>query len=91
MIRDRLDQFEQALQTLLERTATAPTWPRFLDLETAATYTSLSVKSLRRMISRGDLQPCRPVRGKVLLDRTELDAVILGTKGTTLRRGRGIR
>lgn len=90
MISDRLDAFDRALAAILERTAETPTWPRFLDLESAAKYTSLSVKSLRRMIAARELEACKPVRGKIVLDRLALDAAILATQGRTLRRGRGI-
>ena len=51
-------------------------WPRWMDLETASTYCSLSVKSLRRSIASGRIKAHKLVPGKLLLDRRELDAVI---------------
>lgn len=62
--------------------------PRWLALEPAAAYSSLSVKSLRRLVSAGKLQAHRPVRGRIVLDRFELDAYIAGATATP-RTGRG--
>ncbi len=50
---------------------------RFFSLRSAAVYTDLSVDSLRRMVESGRLPGYRPRPGKILLDRRELDAVIL--------------
>ena len=62
--------------------------PRFLDIGAAAAYASLSRDSIRRLIDRGDLTPHRPVRGKILIDREELDRLILGSTDRP-RNGRG--
>ena len=56
----------------------APT-PRFLSVDHAAVYADLSQNSIRRMIGRGDLTGLRPTKGKVLVDRLELDRLILGS------------
>jgi len=64
--------------------------PRFLSIKQAGEYSSLSDDSLRRLIERGDLTACRPVKGKILLDRQELDRLILGSTAIP-RRGRGRR
>jgi excisionase family DNA binding protein len=61
---------------------------RFMTIERAAHYTDLSEKSMRRMISEGRLNAYRPVRGRILIDRHELDAAILGSGGQP-RTGRG--
>ncbi len=61
---------------------------RWLDVEGAAVRCSLSSKSIRRMLSAGKLSPRRPVRGKILIDVQELDAVVGGATAT-LRKGRG--
>ena len=63
---------------------------RWLDVEGAAAYCSLSTKSIRRLVSSGKLTPRRPVRGKILLDRQEIDAVVASATGS-LRKGRGRR
>jgi len=61
--------------------------PRFLTIAQAAGYVSLSPDSIRRLIERGDLVAFRPVRGRVLVDRRELDGLVLGST----RRPRGSR
>jgi hypothetical protein len=62
------------LDTLVSR-LDAP-GPRWLSVEAAAAYTSTSTKSIRRLIGMGKLTPRRVLRGKVLLDRHEIDSVI---------------
>jgi excisionase family DNA binding protein len=64
--------------------------PAWLTVDGSATYASLSTKSIRRLISSGKLTAHRPVRGRVLIDRDELDSVIRSST-QQLRRGRGIR
>lgn len=51
---------------------------RFLSVKSAAGYCDLSEDSVRRLVERGDLAACRPTRGKILIDRQELDRLILG-------------
>lgn len=72
-----------ALSELLAR-ATA----RWLGIEEAAAYSSLSAVSIRRLISAGKLQPRRPLKGKLLVDRLELDNLISSSTATP-RIGRG--
>jgi len=73
--------------TTTERLASPP--QRFMTLRTASGYSDLSVDSLRRLVESGKLTAHRPVRGRVLLDRMELDQVILGST-THPRTGRGM-
>ena len=54
----------------------------------AAIYSGLSEASVRRLISSGQLSAHRPVKGKVLIDRFELDSLI-GNATATPRTGRG--
>lgn len=62
----------------------------FMSLKTAAFYSDLSQKTLRRFIADGSLTAYRPAKGKVLLKRKELDALI--NKSTKqVRSGRGIK
>jgi excisionase family DNA binding protein len=63
---------------------------RFLSVERAATYSDLSVGSVRRLIASGKLTALRPVRGKVLINKHELDAFVLSATNRP-RLGRGIR
>ena len=64
--------------------------PGFLSLKNASSYADLSEKTLRRFISAGRLQSYRPARGKILVKRKELDALI-ETSTKQIRKGRGIR
>ena len=82
-------QFEQRLEKLM-LPASAKLGPGYFSLKAAALYSDLSQKTLRRFIKSGRLQEYRPARGKILIKRKELDALI--EKSTTkVRRGRGIR
>jgi hypothetical protein len=67
------------------------TWPRWLSVEAAARYCSLSPKSIRNLVVSGRLTPSRVVRGRVLIDRLQIDAALSAECGARLRRGRGIR
>lgn len=62
---------------------------RYLTIKSAARYADLSEESVRRMISAGKLTAYRPVRGRVLIDRHELDSAIRSsTKAPRSGRGR---
>lgn len=61
---------------------------RWLSVKAAASYASLSEDSIRRMLEEGQLTPYRPRRGTVLIDRRQLDRVILAATGEP-RGGRG--
>ena len=83
----QIDALHAKVDRLLERTAQPQ---RFMSIRTAAAYADLSQDSVRRLLERGELTAYRPVKGKILVDRLELDGVILGS----IRRpvtGRGIR
>jgi len=82
-----LDALHAKLDALIERTGPPK---RFLSIKSAATYADLSQDSIRRMIEQRDLTAHRPVRGKVLVDRLELDRVILGSTARPVN-GRGGR
>ena len=64
--------------------------PRFFTVKGAANYSGLSEASIRRELSKGKLTALRPVKGRVLLDRIELENVIR-TSDFRPRTGRGIR
>ena len=76
------------LDTLLRQQADP--WPRWLSIQGAATYASLSEASVRRLLSGGKLTAHRPCKGKVLVDRHQLDALVVSATARP-RRGRGIR
>ena len=86
---ERLKDFEQKLEILMLQMI-AHLGRGYLSLKNASFYCDLSQKTLRRFIKEGRLNEYRPARGKVLIKRKELDALI--EKSTTkIRRGRGIR
>jgi len=85
-ILDRLDSIRKRLDALAEAQAVGP--PRYLSIDGAADYVSLSADSVRRLIAAGRLSPYRPVRGKILVDRLELEAVIRSSTGR-VRNSRG--
>jgi hypothetical protein len=53
--------------------------PRFLSLADAESYCGLSSETLRRLIRAGKLRSFKPVAGRVLVDRLQLDEVILAS------------
>jgi excisionase family DNA binding protein len=61
---------------------------RFLTLADAAAYVSISKRTLYRLIANGTIKPRRPVPGRILLDRLELESVV-GSLTATPRKGRG--
>lgn len=62
---------------------------RYMTIPTAAIYTDLSEESIRRLLSSGKLHGYRPVKGRILVDRVELDAVVKGATAEP-RKGRGL-
>ncbi len=62
---------------------------RFFTVDGGASYTSLSVESIRRMIACGKLTAYRPVKRRILIDRHQLDAVVLSSDSRP-RTGRGL-
>jgi excisionase family DNA binding protein len=63
---------------------------RFLTLEDSAAYVGVSVESIRRMVSTGKLTALRPVKGRIVLDRLQLDSVVLSSDSRP-RKGRGLK
>jgi hypothetical protein len=63
---------------------------RWLTVKKAAQHTSLSERSIRRLVSADRVTPRRPVRGVILIDRHELDGVIAASTNE-IRRGRGTK
>jgi excisionase family DNA binding protein len=62
---------------------------RYLSVADAAIYASLSPDSIRSLLNTGKLSGLRPVGGRVLIDRRELDALLLASTRRP-RRGRGL-
>ena len=55
--------------------------PRWLTIQAAADYCGLSAESIRRLLSARKLTAHRPVKGRILIDRGELDALIQAKGG----------
>ncbi len=94
MIRPAL-QPDAALQLILQKldelaAGKAVPAPRFFSVADAAGYTSLSSDSIRRLLESGRLTALRPVKGKILIDRRELEHVVLGSTDRPAA-GRGVR
>lgn len=84
-----LKRFEQKFEKLVLQML-ANLGRGYFSLKSAAFYCDLSQKTIRRFIRDGRLTAYRPARGKVLVKKKELDALI--EKSTKpLRKGRGIR
>jgi excisionase family DNA binding protein len=62
---------------------------RYLSVADAAVYTSLSTDTIRSLLASGKLTGLRPVGGRVLVDRRELDS-LLQSSTKRPRRGRGV-
>jgi len=84
-----LDALADALaDRLAERIGQAAT-QRYLTVAHAAEYTDLSADSIRSMLVSGKLTALRPVSGRVLIEKRELDAVLQASTKRP-RKGRGV-
>ncbi|MBN2475659.1 MAG: excisionase family DNA-binding protein [Pirellulales bacterium] len=83
----RVEVAGELLRELLSRAAAPP--QRYLTVAGAAAYTGLSPDSIRALIEQGRLTALRPVRGRILVDRDEVDAVVRSATGRPAR-GRGM-
>ena len=61
----------------------------WLTVREAAEHSRLSQESIRRLLSGGQLTGYRPIRGRVLIARDELDNLI-ATATKSPRKGRGM-
>jgi excisionase family DNA binding protein len=80
-----LDAIAEALAEKLAGVAVK----RYLSVAEAAAYSSLSPDSVRTLLTSGKLTALRPVPGRVLIDRRQLDSLILGSTRTPRQR-RGV-
>jgi excisionase family DNA binding protein len=69
---------KQIADKVADRLAGAPA-KRFLSVDEASDYTSLSTDSVRSLLSSGKLTALRPVPGRILIDKKELDALMLAS------------
>jgi hypothetical protein len=61
---------------------------RYLSVAHAAVYCDLSEDSIRSLLSSGKLTALRPVPGRIVIDKRELDALLTSSTRRP-RRGRG--
>jgi excisionase family DNA binding protein len=59
---------------------------RYLPVSEAATYCGISEDSVRSMLTSGRLTALRPVPGRIVIDRRQLDAVVQASTGRSRRR-----
>jgi excisionase family DNA binding protein len=83
-----LELLATKLDSVLERMAAPP--QRFLTVDDTATYTGLSVESVRKLLAGGKLRALRPVKGRIVIDRNEIDSLVLSSDAQP-RVGRGIK
>jgi excisionase family DNA binding protein len=84
-----IDTLADAVSERLAEGQVAVVTPRYFGVREAALYAGLSEDSIRSMLSSGKLTALRPVCGRVVIDRRELDAAIQASTGRTRRR-RGV-
>lgn len=72
------------LREIADRLSAPP--KRWLSIAAAADYASLSRDSIRYLLDSGKLAARRPVRGRVVIDRLELDSLIDGATSTPRHR-----
>ena len=88
-LQNLLARLSALLDLLQSEVAKAPLSSKgFLNLQHAAEYCDLSEESLRRLCNSRKLTALRPVKGRILIDRKELDAYIRSCDQTP-RTGRG--
>jgi excisionase family DNA binding protein len=77
-------------EQLAERLSGKLVVPAFLTIQAAAAFIGLSADSIRSLLSSGRLRAYRPVRGRILISKEELETLVLASTGQP-RHGRGIR
>ena len=82
-----VDELTRRIDYLIDLNTTPKRW---LTVANAAVYADLSQDTIRRLLDSGKLTPHRPVKGRILVDRQELDAHIQSSTATP-RKGRGRR
>jgi excisionase family DNA binding protein len=84
------NHLEEKIDLVLERLSHLPETNsvRFLPTDAAAKYAGVSVESIRRLLAAKKLTAYRPVPGRIVVDRRQLDALILASTRQA-RTGRG--
>jgi excisionase family DNA binding protein len=66
-------------ERLVAKVGELQTAQRFLTVGDAASYTGLSQDTIRALLAGRKLTPLHPVRGRIVIDRRELDTFILSS------------
>ena len=74
---ERLDVIEANVKAILDRMDTPE--QRFLTVGQASKFSSLSKETIRRLLGSGALTPLYPVRGRVAIDKKELESFMLAS------------
>jgi len=82
-----LEQVRDLLQSQANKVGFAN--KSFLTVQHAAEYSDLSPESIRRLVQAGKLTALRPVKGRIVIERKELDAYIRSCH-KPVRAGRGL-
>jgi excisionase family DNA binding protein len=83
-----LDALADAVADRLAERLAALAQRRYLSVASASEYTDLSQDTIRGLLASHKLTALRPVPGRVLIDRRELDSLLAGSTRAP-RRGRG--
>src|SRR5689334_20804727 len=86
--RPDVDALAEAVAAKLAERLAALGQQRYMSVAHAAAYSDLSTDTIRSLIATGRLTGLRPVPGRVLIDRRELDS-LLASSTRTPRTGRG--
>jgi hypothetical protein len=81
-----IDALAEALAERLVQRVGAAVSRRYFSVADAATYSGLSADSIRSLLSSGKLTGYRPVSGRVVIDRRELDSLIQASTRVPRRR-----
>jgi excisionase family DNA binding protein len=69
------------------RDMNATTVGEYLSIAEAALLARVSTSTIRRMIDRGQLKPCRPTPGRVVSRRALIEVIEGGTDNATMQTG----
>jgi excisionase family DNA binding protein len=69
----------ERIEALVERFVAGAATSRWLTVAEAAKYSRLSPESIRRLLGSAKLTAHYPRRGRILIDRVQLDAHIAGS------------
>jgi hypothetical protein len=84
-----IDDLAERLAAAVAERLAASAAQRFLGVKEAARFCGLSPDAIRGLVNAGRLTGFRPIAGRVLVDKRELESLILSSTRRP-RRGRGV-